>query len=436
MTSTEHLYSIFQQHPLVCTDTRSVIKDSIFFALKGDNFNANKFAEQALQNGCAYAVIDEADYKKDERFLLVPDVLLALQDLARYHRRQLNIPVIGITGSNGKTTTKELINSVLSRGFRTYATKGNLNNHIGVPLTLLSITREHEMAIVEMGANHIGEIKDLCSISQPTHGIITNIGKAHLEGFGGARGVIKAKNELYQYVHSAKGMLFVNLDNPLLTDLSASASRYTYGTTTDADVTGEYLGADPYVQFRWKASIDPNPMSVKETISTQLLGKYNFENLLAAAAIGHYFELSAEEIRIALASYVPSNNRSQVMKKGTNTILLDAYNANPTSMTAAIENFAELPATKKMVVLGDMLELGNDSAHEHQDIIDLLHEKKIANVILVGDHFSKVDNIINAKQFINTDEALAWMKQQQVDNTTILIKGSRGIKLEKLVDAL
>lgn len=436
MISTEQLYSIFQKHPLVCTDTRAIVKDSIFFALKGGNFNANRFAEQALESGCAYAVIDEAEYKKDDRFLLVPDVLAALQDLARHHRRQLTIPIIGITGSNGKTTTKELINAVLGRSFKTYATKGNLNNHIGVPLTVLSITREHEIAIVEMGANHVGEIKELCTIAQPTHGIITNIGKAHLEGFGGPQGVIKAKNELYQYVHANDGLLFVNLDNPLLTDLSAAADRYTYGTTTDADVIGEYLGADPFVRLRWKSSIDPNPLSVKEVISTQLLGKYNFENLLAAAAIGHYFEISAEEIKLALEGYAPSNNRSQVMKKGSNTILLDAYNANPTSMTAAIENFSELPAPKKMVVLGDMLELGEDSAHEHQDIIDLLHEKKITNVVLVGDHFSKVENIINAKQFMNTDEALAWMKEQKIDNTTILIKGSRGIKLEKLVEGL
>jgi UDP-N-acetylmuramoyl-tripeptide--D-alanyl-D-alanine ligase len=434
MTSTEHLYAIYQDNPIVCTDTRSIVPGSIFFALKGGNFNGNQFAEQALNSGCAYAVIDEEEYKKDGRFVLVRDVLKSLQDLARYHRDNLLIPVIGITGTNGKTTTKELINAVLSRSFKTYATKGNLNNHIGVPLTLLSITPEHEMAVIEMGANHVGEIQELCSIAKPTHGIITNIGKAHLEGFGGPQGVIKAKNELYQYVSANNGTLFVNADNALLSDLSAHVTtRSTYGTK-DADVIGEYITADPFVQLRWKAALDPNPIDVKESIHTQLVGKYNFENLLAAAAIGHYFDVSETEIKAALESYVPSNNRSQVMKKGSNTILLDAYNANPTSMAAALENFAELPAKKKMLVLGDMLELGNDSAKEHQHIIDILDQKKLTNVVLVGDQFSKVNNTIGAKSFMTADEAMRWMKEQQLQDTTILIKGSRGIKLEKLVE--
>lgn len=436
MTSIEQLYSIFLDTPSVCTDTRALAKDSIFFALKGENFNGNQFAEQALESGCAYAVIDEEQYKKDDRFLLVPDVLKALQQLAAYHRKQLNIPVIGITGTNGKTTTKELINIVLARAYNTYATKGNHNNHIGVPITILSITKEHQLAVVEMGANHIGEIKELCDIAQPTHGIITNIGKAHLEGFGGPQGVIKAKNELYQYIQGSSGTLFVNLDNNLLRDLSASAKRHTYGTSPDADIIGEYITADPFVQFRWKSSIDPNPVNVEETIHTQLVGKYNFENLLAAACIGNYFEVSASEIKAALESYVPSNNRSQVIKKGSNTILLDAYNANPTSMAAALDNFSELPAEKKMLVLGDMLELGNDSAKEHQHIVNLLKEKKLTNVVLVGDHFSKVNNTIGAKNFLTVDEAMSWIKEQKLENTTILIKGSRGIRLEKIVEVL
>jgi UDP-N-acetylmuramoyl-tripeptide--D-alanyl-D-alanine ligase len=434
MTSTEQLYSIFLEHPIVCTDTRTITPGSIFFALKGENFNGNKFAKQALESGCAYAVIDEEEYWENDRVLLVKDVLSALQDLARHHRAKLNIPVIGITGSNGKTTTKELISTVLSRKYRTYATKGNLNNHIGVPLTILSISKDQEMAVVEMGANHIGEIAMLCTISQPTHGIITNIGKAHLEGFGSPQGVIKAKNELYQHIHAHGGTLFVNRDNPLLTDLSKDAEKYTYGTSADADITGEYIGVNPFVLLRWRSQLDPNPLNVKETVETQIIGKYNFENLLAAACIGYYFEVSEEEINAALKSYAPSNNRSQVMKKGTNTVLLDAYNANPTSMAAAIDNFAELKGENKLLILGDMLELGNETAKEHQHITDLLRQKKLSNAVLVGDHFSKV-NDTGAKLFGSADEALEWLKAQRIENTIILIKGSRGVKLEKLVEA-
>lgn len=432
MISIEQLYSVFLDHPQVCTDTRALVPGSVFFALKGENFNGNRFAEQALEEGCSYAVIDEKEYKKDDRFLLVPDALKALQDLARHHRQKLNIPVIGITGTNGKTTTKELISSVLSRQYNTLATKGNLNNHIGVPLTILSITSQHKMAVIEMGANHVGEIEMLCSISQPTHGIITNIGKAHLEGFGGPEGVIKAKNELYQHIRKTNGTLFVNLDNPLLADLSKEISRYTYGTAR-TNIIGEFVSSEPFVLFRWKTAEDPEPLTQKDTVHTQIIGKYNFENLLAAACIGHYFKVEAQEINAALRQYVPSNNRSQVMTKGSNTLLLDAYNANPTSMAAALENFAGMHSANKLLILGDMLELGADAGKEHQHIVDLLEEKGLYNAVLVGPQFMKVNNTVGAKLFANSDEALEWLKEQKVENSTVLIKGSRGIKLEKLV---
>lgn len=434
MISIEQLYSLFLKHSQVCTDTRALIPGSIFFALKGENFNGNRFAEQALAAGCAYAVIDEEEYKKDDRFLLVPDVLATLQDLARFHRQKLKIPVIGITGTNGKTTTKELISSVLSRKYKTYATKGNLNNHIGVPLTLLSITTAHEMAVIEMGANHVGEIEMLCNIAFPTHGIITNIGKAHLEGFGGPQGVIKAKNELYVHIKKTNGLLFVNQDNPLLADLSKEITRYSYGTA-NADIVGEFLSAEPFVMFRWKPSSSSQPLHERDVVNTQLIGKYNFENLLAAACIGHYFKVEDKEINKALEEYLPSNNRSQVMRKGSNTLLLDAYNANPTSMTAAIENFYEMRNGNKLLVLGDMLELGEDSEKEHQHIIDLLKQKELSNVVLVGPQFMKVNNSIGARQFANAEEAMEWLKEQQIINSTVLIKGSRGIRLEKLVSS-
>lgn len=436
MTSTEQLYSIFLKHPSVCTDTRALVPGSIFFALKGGNFNANKFAKQALEGGCAYAVIDEKEYEEDDRFLLVEDVLKALQDLASHHRDQLKIPVIGITGSNGKTTTKELISAVLATTYNTYFTKGNLNNHIGVPLTLLSITKQHEIAVVEMGANHVGEIAELCSIAKPTHGLITNIGKAHLEGFGGPEGVKKGKSELYRFIANNEGQLFVNDDDKVLTELAGNIDKYTYGTTTEPDIIGKFEGAAPFVKFRWKAKSDPFAFDEAQLVETQVIGQYNFPNFLAAACIGHFFKVSQENINRALSTYIPSNNRSQVMKKGSNTILLDAYNANPTSMAAALDNFAQLDSERKLLILGDMLELGEESAREHQHVIETIASRKFDRVILVGDHFMKVKNNVNAKQFMNADDALSWMKEEKIENTAVLIKGSRGIKLEKLVDAL
>ncbi len=426
MDSIETIYKAYLQHPLVSTDTRNIIPGSIFFALKGDSFNGNRFAAEALERGAAFAVVDEAEVKKDNRYFLVKDVLGALQDLASYHRSQLKIPFIGITGSNGKTTSKELIHAVLSRKYKTCATKGNLNNHIGVPLTLLSITKEHEAAVIEMGANHVGEIAMLCGIAKPEYGIITNIGKAHLEGFGGFEGVKKAKSELYKHIKAHGGQLFVNADNPLLEELSGGIKRTTYGAGAGCDYKGKFMGSEPFVKMDFGAG----------EVQTRLVGKYNFENILAAACIGHHFGVSDQDIKAALEGYEPSNNRSQVMKKGSNTLLLDAYNANPTSMTAAIENFVAMGSANKVMVLGDMLELGKESAAEHNNIINLIKSKGFkGTVVLVGKLFSAAENTIGAKTFEDASQAFAWLKGNALSNSTVLVKGSRGIKLETVVEA-
>jgi UDP-N-acetylmuramoyl-tripeptide--D-alanyl-D-alanine ligase len=422
----QELYTLFLKHPIVCTDTRDIQPGAIFFALKGANFNGNQFAEQALQAGCSLVVIDEVEFKKDDHYFLVEDVLTALQQLANHHRKQLKIPVIAITGTNGKTTSKELLNAVLSEKYKVLATKGNLNNHIGVPLTLLNINNDHEIAIIEMGANHQGEIAMLCTIAEPDYGMITNIGKAHLEGFGGPEGVIKAKNELYQFIKQRQGKLFVNGDNELLKKLSEGIDRVTFGTSENVNFAGIFVESNPFVKLKYNNTI----------ISTQLVGKYNFENILAAACIGSYFKVSEQQIKTGLEKYVPSNNRSQVMQTKNNLLLLDAYNANPSSMNAAIENFAQMDQPNKMVILGDMLELGDESAKEHTAIVNLLKQKNITNVLLVGNYFMEAGKILNAQTFANSAEVLDHLKQHPVKNTTILIKGSRGIKLEKVVEVL
>ncbi|MBA3705692.1 MAG: UDP-N-acetylmuramoyl-tripeptide--D-alanyl-D-alanine ligase [Bacteroidetes bacterium] len=433
---TQELYNYFIKYPIVCTDTRDIKPGSIFFALKGDNFNGNKFAEQALQAGSSIAVIDEKEYKKNDHYFLVNDVLTALQELANYHRKQLSIPIIAITGTNGKTTSKELLNAVLSEKHKVLATSGNLNNHIGVPLTLLNITKEHEIAIVEMGANHQGEIAMLCKIAEPDYGMITNIGKAHLEGFGGLEGVIKTKSELYQFIKQKNGKIFVNADNELLQKLSQGINTVTFGSNENSDFIGKFIESNPFVKLKYKAKEDSESIDKKATISTQLVGKYNFENILAAACIGHYFNVPEQQIKRGLENYVSSNNRSQVLQTKDNLLLLDAYNANPSSMSAAIENFANMDQASKMVILGDMLELGDESEKEHNIIVNLLKQKNITNALLVGNYFMKVGKAINAKTFSNSNEVVEFLKQYPVKNTTILIKGSRGIKLEKVVEAL
>ena len=439
----QDLYKHFLKHPAVCTDTRDIKPGSIFFALKGDNFNANKFAEQALESGCSIAVIDEefplfkgARGIKDDRYFFVNDVLSTLQALANYHRKQLSIPVISITGTNGKTTSKELLNAVLSEKFKVLATKGNLNNHIGVPLTLLNITKVHEIAIIEMGANHVGEIAMLCAIAEPDFGMITNIGKAHLEGFGGFEGVVKTKSELYNFIKQKNGKLFVNAEDELLQKLSDGIDKVTFGTARDADFIGKFIESNPFVKLKCKSKKDTQSIDKKNQITTQLVGKYNFQNILAAACIGDYFNVSEEQIKKGLENYVPTNNRSQIIQTKNNFLLLDAYNANPSSMNAAIENFAEMNQPHKMVILGDMLELGDDSAKEHDAIVSLLKNKNLNNALLVGPFFMKSGKLINAKTFSNTDEVVDYLKQNPINNTTVLIKGSRGIKLEKVVEVL
>lgn len=405
LNNIDHIYSIYLKHQLVCIDSRNVKKNSIFLALNGVNFDGNKFAKEALDKGCAYAIIDNNKYKKDNRFILVENGLETLQNLAQYHRKQLNIPFIGITGTNGKTTTKDLIKDVLSKKYKAYATKGNLNNHIGVPLSVLSVTRDIEIAIIEMGANHIGEILTLCKIAQPNHGLITNIGKAHLEGFGSPEGVINAKKELYSYLKQNKGIVFVNSDNALLMELSNAQNRVTYETS-------------------------------KKSINTLLIGKHNLENILAAMCIGHYFKVKESDIGQAIENYRPVDNRSQIIKTKKNTVLLDAYNANPMNMEAVINHVSQIQAENKVVILGDMLELGSYSLQEHQAIIELLKKQNFNQVILVGDNFSKVKNNINCIHFADTAAASNWIKHQNIKDAFILIKGSRGIELETLIEVL
>ncbi len=421
-TDIQSLYQIYLKHPIISTDSRALQKDSIFFALKGENFDAHRFVHQALEDGCAYAVIDNPDFHENEKTLLVDDVLKALQELAKTHREQQNIPFIGITGTNGKTTTKELIHAVLSTKYKVHATKGNLNNHIGVPLTLLSMPKDTEIAIIEMGANHAGEIGELCQISMPTHGIITNIGKAHLEGFGDEATIIKTKADLYKSVASRNGTIFVNADNPLLMQISEGITRTTYGST-HGDVVGTPDKNNIFVDFTIENS----------TIHSQLAGLYNFENLLAAACIGRFFNVPLELVKKGIENYTPQNNRSQVIQSGSNTIVMDAYNANPSSMRAAIENFAEIRADNKWLILGDMLELGDYSDFEHKHVLEILQKYELKNVVLVGEHFQKIASE-NLHAFAKTEDAKSYIQSLNIKNAHILIKGSRGIKLETLLD--
>lgn len=421
------LYQLFQKYPIVVTDTRKIVSNSIFFALKGANFNGNQFAAQALEKGATYAVIDEKEYAIDDRFVLVDDVLKALQDLAREHRRALHIPILAITGTNGKTTTKELVNEVLKCKFTTYATQGNLNNHIGVPLTLLAMTQETEFGVVEMGANHPEEVKFLCEIAEPDYGMITNIGKAHLEGFGSFEGVKKTKKELYDYLQG-RGKVFVNCENQHLRGMLNEQETITYGDSEQADSKAKFLQAEPYLILELRSPIG------KLYVKTKLIGAYNFENALAALTVGRYFKIPEVDMKKALEEYTPSNNRSQLQKTEKNVLFLDAYNANPSSMQVAINNFANLKMKNKLLILGDMLELGDDSIKEHQALLDLLEEKELKAVYLVGDIFTSINR--NYKAFKTTDQLLKELKENEIKNHYILIKGSRGIKLERVIEKL
>jgi len=427
------LYQVFLKCPNVITDSRKAASATLFFALKGENFDGNKFAASALQQGCDYAVIDnESDYK-GEKYILVKDCLTTLQALAKYHREHLNIPFIAITGSNGKTTTKELIKCVLSKKYKVLATAGNLNNHIGVPLTLLSITSDIEIAVIEMGANHIGEIAMLCDIAQPDFGLITNIGKAHLGEFGSFEAVVKTKTELYQFIRNRNGKVFVNSENDLLISHTSEIDKITYGVSEKASCSCHLFDANPFLKVKYE----------NEIISSQLIGKYNFENVVAAICIGKYFGVDSRKMKEAIEEYVPSNNRSQVVKTKTNTLILDAYNANPSSMCVAIENFYDMKGESKWLILGDMLELGEYEIEEHKNILLLVKEKKFENVILVGEKFSKAlselkMNFSDQLLFKNSDELAGRLKENNLSKTPslILIKGSRGIKLEKAVEFL
>jgi len=422
----EQLYTIFLQHPSVQTDTRKLKQGDLFFALKGPNFNGNLFAEQALNAGAAYAVIDEpVDSSMQDRLIIVEDVLTTLQDLAMYHRMQFNIPFIAITGSNGKTTTKELVSTVLASHYKTYTTQGNLNNHIGIPITLLSVQTDAEMAVIEMGANHQKEIESYCKYTLPTHGIITNCGKAHLEGFGGIEGVRKGKGELFDYLREHNGIAFIYSDYDYLHSMSKGIEHvFKYGTH-DANINGEVLTGEPFLKIKIKDGVDI------DEINTHLVGEYNLPNVLCAVAIGKYFHVPAEKIKTAIENYVPSNSRSQMIERGSNHIILDAYNANPSSMKAAIENFAKINSQNKILLLGAMMELGNESIAEHKAIIDLLKQNKWT-VILVGGDYGKIEHPFLFMN--NSAEAKDWFNQQQFENSYILIKGSRSMKMERVLE--
>jgi UDP-N-acetylmuramoyl-tripeptide--D-alanyl-D-alanine ligase len=428
------LYKLFQQHPAICTDSRQVTKDSIFFGLTGEKFNGNHFAKQALDKGCSFAVIDDPHFCNDERHILVSNTLIALQELAHHHRKLLNIPVIAITGSNGKTTTKGLCHAILSKKYKTISTGGNLNNQIGVPLMILSIKPETEMAVIEMGANHKGEIAGLSTIAMPTYGLITNIGKAHLGGFGGFDGVISAKKELYEYIRDNHGRIFYNSDDDLLRNLSSGIDRIAYGSATKSFASGEMISSDPFLELTIQVKNPITGNDEKVHVHTHLAGHYNLDNILAAACVGSYFGLMPAEIQKAIEDYQPPDNRSQVIKTRRNSLIMDAYNANPTSMEQAIMNFYNLSARNKVLILGDMLELGEESLNEHLKILDLINKLKFKTVLLVGEQFFSLDNIHSS--FAGTDDVRAYLRYHPINSSTILIKGSRGIGLERLVDLL
>jgi len=426
--SIQELYNIFLQHNTISTDSRQVEKGCLFFALKGDNFDGNKYAKKAIESGAAYAVIDDP-LQENKQTLLVENVLDSLQQLALMHRRKFDIPVVAITGSNGKTTTKELVSAVLNRQYHVTATKGNLNNHIGVPLTLLGITRETQIAIIEMGANHQKEIESYCRIAEPTHGLITNIGKAHLGGFGGYEGVIKAKIELYTWLRNSDGTVFVNSGNPLLMEHTSGMNRILYGIHEGIHTRGKATENTASLLLDWMTDQGTH------VIQTNLVGNYNFENVMAAICIGTCFHVPASEVKSAIHAYQPSNSRSQAMKTERNSVIMDAYNANPTSMQVALENFRQIKAGHKMVILGDMLELGDESSAEHQAIVNLVKEAAFESMIFVGPDFKQAVGD-RFPCFTTSDEAHDWLLTRHIAGFTILVKGSRGIKMEKVLSAL
>ncbi|MEL7001404.1 MAG: UDP-N-acetylmuramoyl-tripeptide--D-alanyl-D-alanine ligase [Bacteroidota bacterium] len=422
------IYQEYIKNFKVSTDSRKITGGEVFFALKGPNFNGNTMAQTALDKGAIAAVIDDPAYKNDDRFILVDDALSALQELAQYHRQQLSIPIIGLTGSNGKTTTKELINAVLATKYKVLATAGNLNNHIGVPLTLLSITSEYEIAIIEMGANHVGEIMKLCEIALPSHGFITNIGKAHLEGFGGIEGVIRGKSELYDHLIKNDGVVWINSQNHILSNM-AKRFKEPYFYPAEGDYYHcKSLGSFPFLKLEAENN---------DLIQTQLIGEYNFENVAIALCIGKFFEVNPSEAHKALETYSPTNNRSQIIHKGSNTIILDAYNANPSSMSEAIENLRSMESRNKVVILGDMNELGEDSFKEHQMLGKQLEQSEINRIFLCGSQMAATKDVLPiAHHFEKKVDLIKALDNEKFDNTLFLIKASRSLKLENILDYL
>lgn len=423
----EEIYNIFKEHPVVSKDTRDITEGCIYFALKGERFNGNEFCEEALKKGAAYAISDE---REDDRIIKVNDVLTTLQELARHHRRVLKTKIIGITGSNGKTTTKELMLSILSTAYKTLATEGNLNNHIGVPLTLLRIHESHELAIIEMGANRPGDIEELCAIAEPDWGLITNIGKAHLEGFGSIETTLKTKAALYESVERKGGKIFLNADDPLLSKVSPRKNAIKYAVDyLHADIMGKVEKEHPFIQVSWNDDSYHSP-----TLETHLVGGYNIYNIIAGVAVGVALKMKHKDINDGIRSYIPQNNRSQVLKTEWNTLILDAYNANPASMHAAIESFASRKENKPFMILGDMFELGPDSAHEHQEVVSTVQEKKLPT-FFIGKHFMKAKIQHDGFLYFNTtDDLKLHLKKQPLKGRVILLKGSRSMGLETLVE--
>lgn len=423
------LYELYLHNPKVTTDSRNCPFGSIFFALKGENFDGNQYASKALDSGCAYAVIDNPDYITGDRTILVDNVLKTLQQLAHRHRKALGTPVIGITGSNGKTTTKELLAAVLSTKYNLLYTEGNLNNHIGVPLTLLRLNHQHEMAIIEMGASRPGDIKELAEIAAPNYGIITNVGQAHLEGFGSFEGVIKTKGELYDYIRQTKGKIFIKKENEFLQPIAKGIEQISYGTDESSFASGKVASCSPFLIFDWKQQ------GKIHTVETHLIGSYNLDNVLVAVAIGRYFKIPAERISRAIASYEPNNNRSQFKETERNKLIIDAYNANPSSMKAAIDNFAAMQVdTPKAVILGDMRELGETSDALHAEIAKQIEQAGFDKVYLCGEHFSSTGT--SFMHFPNIEELMSELTKNPLEGYHILIKGSRGMTLEKTLSLL
>ena len=437
----QEIYKIYLSHPTVTTDSRNCPEGSIFIALKGASFDGNKFAKAALEKGCSYAIVDEKEYvdTTDERFILVDDALVTYKELAREHRRQFSIPVIGITGTNGKTTSKELISTVLAEKYKVHHTEANYNNDVGVPRTLLGIRPDDEIAVIEMGASHPGDIKKLVTYVEPTCGLITNVGRAHLQGFGSFEGVKRTKGELYDYLKAHDALLFLNESNADLTEMAAQREFdriITYGQDDTADVQGKVISCAPFLKFEWQSSSlnKQQPANTIYEVQTHLIGSYNLDNMLAAITIGLHFGVTPQQINHALENYIPHNNRSQLTETAHNKLIVDAYNANPSSMAAAIENFRLMEVEHKMAILGDMRELGAASAEEHQKVIELLKAAGLTNVWLVGEEFLKTNT--DFRKFKNVDEVKAEIAHHQPENHYILIKGSNGIRLFELPDLL